>query len=101
MTGGKIASDAGPVIPSDDYTNIDAHLTDGKRIVAYATPICKSCLKVIFNDLPKQEYLRKRLIGMLQKYDSGPKGFVSEDLAISGLYDLTNELLENGVISCQ
>ena len=90
------------VVPTKDYTCIDVFLSDGKRIVAYAVPVCRACCAKVINErnATDMESLRRKIISMVFQGNIGPEGFLKPDLDIWRVDDLTETLMREGII-CQ
>lgn len=101
---GKSDSLGRRVVPTKNYSSVDVHISNGKSVVAYATPVCKSCcLKLTgllsrFNKKLKVKLFNK-VVQEIKKHDFGPRYITdSKNLSLVCIKDLTKELIENEVI---
>lgn len=101
--GQKFNRKFSPKMLQPDYTCVGIVLNNGERIVGYVTPICMNCKDVLVyeDNQAAKDQIKEHLLYMLNKYATGPKGFLNKDIKIETITDLTQELKEQGVIACQ
>lgn len=100
---GKMTAEGNCVVHALDYRMIDAHLSNCKQIMAYATPVCARCLADLLRDSDEEakENFKKRVISENKKYNCGPMDFLEDDLKLVNLLDMTEDLIREGIITCQ
>lgn len=93
------------VTASEDYRSIDIHLSDGHRVIAFATPVCKECLELLLKENKKGSNtlrVKEKLINNCKKEKNWGFGdnFFNKPLSVVGVADLTKDLVESGIIKC-
>ena len=87
------------VVPTPDYRCVGVVLSNGKDMVDYCTPVCRTCLAVV----TRGEYwedLKNNLLAEIKIHNFGPPHFMkkNQNFSVLSVKDLTEELRENGII---
>lgn len=87
------------VLPSADYACVDVILSNGNSMVGYATPVCKTCHKIVMGGHAWNDIMNN-VLSMVKKYNFGPPHFIkkAKNFSVVSVKDLTEELKQNGII---
>lgn len=87
------------VVPTSEYRCVDVILTNGKDMVAYATPVCRFCHAIVLRGDNWNDMMVK-LLKEIKIHNFGPPHFIkkAKDFTVVSVKDLTAELQQNGII---